>query len=106
MIVVTTDEIEGVQITRVVGLMRGSTARARHIGRDIMAGLRNLVGGEIEGYTQLLAEAREEALRRMTGRAGEMGANAILGTRFMTSAIMGNASEILAYGTAAVIEEG
>ena len=106
MIVVTTDEIEGVQITSVAGLVRGSTARARHIGRDIMAGLRNMVGGEIEEYTCLLAEAREEALRRMTSRAEEMGANAIVGTRFMTSAIMGNASEILAYGTAVVIEEG
>ena len=106
MIIVTTDEIEGVQITRVVGLVRGSTVRARHVGRDIMAGLRNMVGGEIEEYTRLLAEAREEAVRRMTSRAHEMGANAIVGTRFMTSAIMGNASEILAYGTAVVIEEG
>ena len=106
MIVVTTDEIEGVQITSVAGLVRGSTVHASHIGRDIMAGLHNMVGGEIEEYTCLLAEAREEALRRMTSRAEEMGANAILGTRFMTSAIMGNASEILAYGTAVVIEEG
>ena len=106
MVVVTTDEIEGVQITRVIGLVRGSTVRARHLGRDIMAGLRNMVGGEIEEYTRLLAEAREEAMRRMTTRAEEMGANAIVGTRFMTSAIMGNASEILAYGTAVVIEEG
>ena len=105
MIIVTTDEIEGVQITRVIGLVRGSTVRARHVGRDIMAGLRNMVGGEIEEYTRLLAEAREEAVRRMTARAAEMGANAIVGTRFMTSAIMGNASEILAYGTAVVIEE-
>ena len=95
MIAVTTDEIEGVQITSVTGLVRGSTARAKHIGRDITAGLRNMVGGEIEEYTCLLAEAREEALRRTTSHAEEMGANAIVGTRFMTSAIMGNASEIL-----------
>ena len=95
MIAVTTDEIEGVQITSVAGLVRGSTVHASHIGRDITAGLHNMVGGEIEEYTRLLAEAREEALRRMTSRAEEMGANAIVGTRFMTSAIMGNASEIL-----------
>ena len=105
MLVVTTDEIEGVQITRVVGLVRGSTVRARHVGRDIMAGLRNMVGGEITEYTRLLAEAREESMRRMTARAEEMGANAIVGARFMTSAIMGGASEIVAYGTAVVIEE-
>ena len=105
MIVVTTDEIEGVQITRVIGLVRGSTVRARHLGRDIMAGFRGMVGGEIEEYTRLLAEAREEAVRRMTSRAEDMGANAIVGTRFITSAIMGGASEILAYGTAVVIEE-
>ena len=105
MIVVTKDEIEDVQIIRVVGLVRGSTVRARHIGRDIMAGLRNMVGGEIQQYTRLLAKAREEALRRMTSRTEEMGANAIAGTRFMTSAIMGGASEILAYGTSVVIEK-
>ena len=105
MIVVTKDEIEGVQIIRVVGLVRGSTVRARHIGRDIMAGLRNMVGGEIQQYTRLLAEAREEALRRMTSRTEEMGANAIVGTRFMTSAIMGGASEIPAYATSVVIEK-
>ena len=105
MIVVTTDDIEGVQITRVIGLVRGSTVRARHLGRDIMAGFRGMVGGEIEEYTRLLAEAREEAVRRMTSRAEDMGANAIVGTRFITSAIMGGASEILAYGTAVVIEE-
>ena len=105
MIVVTKDEIEGVQIIRVVGLVRGSTARARHIGRDIMAGLRNMVGGEIQEYPRLPAEAREEPVRRMTSRAEEMGANAIVGTRFMTSAIMGGASEIPAYGTAVVVDQ-
>ena len=106
MIIVTTDEIEGVQITGVIGLVWGSTVRARHLGRDIMAGFRGMVGGEIEEYTRLLAEAREEAVRRMTARAEEMGANAVVGTRFITSGIMGGASEIVAYGTAVVIEEG
>ena len=105
MLVVTTDEIEGVQISGVLGLVRGSTVRARHLGRDIMAGLRGVVGGEIEEYTRLLAEAREQAVQRMTARAEAMGANAIVATRFMTSQIMGGASEILAYGTAVVIEE-
>ena len=105
MIIVTTDDIEGVQVTRVLGLVRGSTVRARHLGRDIMAGFRGVVGGEIEEYTRLLAEAREQAVSRMTARAEEMGANAIVGTRFMTSQIMGGASEILAYGTAVVIED-
>lgn len=105
MILTTTHSVPGREITQILGVVRGSTARAKNIGRDIMAGLRNMVGGEIEEYTRLLAEAREEAVRRMTARAAEMGANAIVGTRFMTSAIMGNASEILAYGTAVVIEE-
>ena len=106
MIIVTTDDIEGVQITGVIGLVWGSTVRARHLGRDIMAGFRGMVGGEIEEYTRLLAEAREEAVRRMTARAEEMGANAVVGTRFITSGIMGGASEIVAYGTAVVIAEG
>ncbi len=105
MIIVTTDDIEGVQITGVIGLVWGSTVRARHLGRDIMAGFRGMVGGEIEEYTRLLAEAREEAVRRMTARAEEMGANAVVGTRFITSGIMGGASEIVAYGTAVVIAE-
>ncbi|MFH1559997.1 MAG: YbjQ family protein [Chloroflexota bacterium] len=105
MIIVTTNEMEDRRITRVLGLVRGNTVRARHVGRDIMASLRNLVGGEIEEYTRLLTEAREQATQRMVQRAEEMGANAIVGTRFMTSTIMGGASEILAYGTAVVVEE-
>ena len=105
MILVTSDEIEGENIERVLGLVRGSTVRARHVGRDIMAGLRNIVGGEIEEYTRLLSEARQMAVSRMTREAEDMGANAIVGVRFMTSAIMGGASEILVYGTAVVLAE-
>ena len=105
MILVSTDEIEGENIERVLGLVRGSTVRARHVGRDIMAGLRNIVGGEIEEYTRLLSEARQMAVSRMTREAEDMGANAIVGVRFMTSAIMGGASEILVYGTAVVLSE-
>jgi len=90
---------------KVLGLVRGSTVRARHVGRDIMAGLRNLVGGEVGEYTKLLAESREDSLRRMTEQAEQMGANAVIGMRFMTSMIMGGAAEILSYGTAVVVEE-
>ncbi len=105
MIVTTTDAIEGMRTIKVLGLVRGSTVRARHVGRDIMAGLRNLVGGEVSEYTKLLAESREASLQRMTAQAEEMGANAVIGMRFMTSMIMGGAAEILAYGTAVVVEE-
>lgn len=105
MILVTSDEIEGQTIEQVLGLVRGNTVRARHLGRDIIAGLRNIVGGEIEEYTRLLSEARQMAVSRMTREAEDMGANAIVGVRFMTSAIMGGASEILVYGTAVVLAE-
>ncbi len=105
MIIVTSDNIEGRQITRVLGLTRGNSVRARHVGRDIMAGLRNIVGGEVPEYAQLLAQSREEAVQRMTERADEMGANAIVAARFITAGIMGGAAEILAYGTAVVLED-
>lgn len=105
MIIVTTDEIEGRTIQQVLGMVMANSVRARHIGRDIMAGLRNIAGGEIHEYTRLLAESREQAVQRMVDRATEMGANAIVGARFTTSAIMGGASEILAYGTAVVVSE-
>ncbi|MDP6403200.1 MAG: YbjQ family protein [SAR202 cluster bacterium] len=104
MIVTTTDTIEGRQVTDVIGLVRGNSVRARHVGRDLLAGLRNLVGGEVQEYTKLLAESREEAIQRMVERAEAMGANAVLGTRFITASIMGGAAEILAYGTAAKVE--
>jgi len=99
-IVATTDQIQGKTITETLGLVRGSTIRARHIGRDVMAGLRNIVGGEVKEYTKMLAQAREEALQRMIERAEEMGAHAIVGTRFVTSMVMSGAAEIVAYGTA------
>ena len=100
MIVVTTEQIEGKRIVETLGLVSGSTIRARHIGHDIMAGLRNVVGGEIKDYTVMLAQAREEALQRMIEKAERMGANAIIGTRFVTSMVMSGAAEMVAYGTA------
>jgi uncharacterized protein YbjQ (UPF0145 family) len=100
MIVVTTEQIEGKRITETLGLVRGSTIRARHMGRDIMAGLRNIVGGEVKDYTVMLAQAREEAIQRMIEQAEKMGANAIVGTRFVTSMVMSGAAEMVAYGTA------
>ena len=104
MIIVTSDSVETKQIKEVLGIVNTSTVRARHVGRDIMAGLRTIVGGEVQEYTRLLAEAREIAMQRMIEKAEAMGANAIVGTRFMTSTIMGGASEILVYGTAVVID--
>ena len=104
MIITTSDRVEGKKITKTIGLMRGSTIRARHVGRDIMAGLRSLVGGEIVDYTKMMAEAREQAIQRMVEDAERQGANAIVGMRFTTSMIMSNASEILAYGTGVVVE--
>jgi len=100
MIVVTTESVEGKRIVKTLGLARGNTIRARHIGHDVMAGLRNLVGGEITDYTKMLAESREQALQRMVQDAESMGANAVVGTRFVTSMVMSGASELLAYGTA------
>jgi uncharacterized protein YbjQ (UPF0145 family) len=104
LIVVTTEQIEGKKIIETLGLVKGSTIRARHIGRDIMAGLRNVVGGEIKDYTVMLAQAREESLGRMIEQAEKMGANAIICTRFVTSMVMGGAAEMVAYGTAVKVE--
>jgi uncharacterized protein YbjQ (UPF0145 family) len=100
MIVVTTEQIEGKRITETLGLVRGSTIRARNVGHDIMAGLRNIVGGEVKDYTVMLAQAREEAIQRMIEQSEKMGANAIVGTRFVTSMVMSGAAEMVAYGTA------
>lgn len=100
MIVVTTEQIEGKRITETLGLVRGSTIRARHMGRDIMAGLRNIVGGEVKEYTLMLAQAREEAMQRMVEQAEKLGANAIVGTRLVTSMVMSGAAEMVSYGTA------
>ena len=104
MLLSTTETIEGMKIVRQLGLVRGNTIRARHIGRDIMAGLRNVVGGEITDYTKMMAESREQALDRMVENAQNLGANAIVGVKFATSMVMQSASEILAYGTAVVVE--
>ena len=100
MIIVNTEEIQGKKISETIGIARGSTVRARNLGRDIFAGLKNLVGGEISEYTKLLADAREEALGRMILDANRMGADAIVNVRFTTSTVMQGCSEILAYGTA------
>ena len=94
----------GYTITRHLGLVQGSTVRAKHVGRDIMAGLKNLVGGELKGYTELLEESRREAMERMAQQARAVDANAVINIRFSTANIAAGASEILAYGTAVVIE--
>ncbi|OYT60340.1 hypothetical protein B6U71_00915 [Euryarchaeota archaeon ex4484_178] len=100
MIVVNIDYIPGREIKEVIGLVRGNTIQAKHLGKDIKAGFRQLVGGEIKEYTEMLSEAREIALRRMIEKAEELGADAVINVRFMTSAVMSGAAEILAYGTA------
>ncbi len=104
MIVVTTSEVPGYRIVRVLGIVKGSTVRAKHIGKDILAGLRQIVGGEIKEYTEMMAEARAEAERRMIEEAERLGANAIVNVRYTTSSVMANAAEILAYGTAVEVE--
>ena len=104
MIITTSEQMEGKKIVKTIGLVKGSTVRARHVGRDIMAGLRGMVGGEITEYTKMMAESREQAIQRMVEDAEAKGANAIVGLRFSTSMIMQNASEILAYGTGVVVE--
>lgn len=105
MIIITSDNINGKRITKTIGLVRGNTIRARHLGRDIMAVLRNIVGGEIHDYTKLMAEAREQSLDRMTDEAARLGGNAVIGVRFATSVLMGGAAELLVYGTAVVVED-
>lgn len=105
MIVTTTGDICGKRVIRTLGLVRGNTIRARHIGRDITASLRNLVGGEVSEYTKLFAEAREQAIDRMVEEAEGLGANAILAIRFSTSMVMAGAAELMVYGTAVVVED-
>ena len=105
MIVVTSEDIAGKRIVKTLGLVRGNTIRARHIGRDIIAGLRTIVGGEIHEYAKLIAESREQSIDRMTQEAAELGANAVIATRFTTSVIIGGAAEILAVGTAVIVED-
>ena len=103
MIVVNTDAVPGYEIVEIKGMVQGNTVRAKHLGRDIVAGFKNMVGGELKGYTELLTESRREATTRMMQQAEQLGANAILNVRFSTSAITSGASERLAYGTAAVV---
>ncbi len=100
MIICTSENVPGREVEQILGLVRGNTIRARHVGKDIMAGLRNIVGGEIAEYTKLMGESREQALDRMIAQAQALGADAIICVRFTTSMVMTQASEILAYGTA------
>jgi len=103
--VTTSPQIAGKKVVRTIGLVRGNTIRARHLGRDIMAGLRNIVGGEVTEYGKLLAESREQALDRMLAQADELGANAVIGLQFQTSVVMAGAAEMMAFGTAVVVED-
>lgn len=105
MIVVNTETIAGFQVVQVKGIVQGNTVRAKHAGRDIAAGLKNLVGGELKGYTELLTESRREAIDRMVSQAQQMGANAIVNVRFTTSAVTSGAAELYAYGTAVVVQQ-
>lgn len=100
MIIVNTEYIPGREVQQVLGLVQGNTIRAKHLGRDIAAGFKNLVGGELKGYTELLTEARRQALERMMAQAEQLGADAIVNVRFTTSAVSQGAAELYAYGTA------
>ena len=106
MMVSNTETIPGAQISQHIGIVTGSTVRAKHIGKDILAGFKNIVGGEIKAYTELLNEARNEALQRMLTAANAMGANAVVNVRFATSSVSGGAAELFAYGTAVVVSQG
>jgi uncharacterized protein YbjQ (UPF0145 family) len=99
-ITTTTDSIPNKKISKIIGIVKGSTIRARHIGRDIAAGFKNVIGGEIKSYTQMISQSREEAFNRMVNDAKDQGADAIINVRFVTSMVMQGAAEILAYGTA------
>ena len=100
MITTTTENVPGRNVKEIIGVVRGNTIRARHVGRDIMAGLKTIVGGEIKSYTQMISAARDEAIKRMQADAQKLGADAILMVRFTTSDVMPQAAEVLAYGTA------
>ena len=105
MIVVTSENIANKRIVKTLGLVRGNTIRARHIGKDIIAGLRTIDGGEIHEDAKLIAESREQTIDRMTQEAASLGANAVIATRFTTSVIIGGAAELLAVGTAVIVED-
>jgi uncharacterized protein YbjQ (UPF0145 family) len=104
LILTTSSQVQGKSIKKTVGLVRGSTIRARHVGRDIMATLRGLVGGEISDYTKMMADAREEAIQRMIQDAERQGANAVVDLRLGTSMVMQGSAEVIAYGTGVVLE--
>ncbi len=104
MIISTTETIPGHEIAELLGVARGNTVRAKHLGRDILAGLKNLIGGEIGAYTEMLTDAREEATQRMIQDAQRLGANAVVNVRYTTSAVAASMSEILAYGTAVKLQ--
>lgn len=105
MILTTTEQIAGKKITKTLGLVKGNTIRARHIGRDIAAVLRGMIGGEIVEYTKLIAESREQSIDRMVEEAKDLGANAVVTIRFSTSQLLSGASELLAFGTAVIVED-
>lgn len=104
MILSNTENVPGKTIVEFYGIVTGSTVRAKHIGRDIMAGFKNIVGGELTGYTELLMEARQEAIERMVSQAQSMGANAVVNVRFTTSSVAQGAAELFAYGTAVKVD--
>ncbi len=106
MLVTNLEIVPGRRIARHLGLVQGSTVRAKHVGRDLMAGIKNIFGGELKGYTELLQESRDEALARMQAQAEAVGANAVLNVRFSTSSVAQGAAELFAYGTAVVLEDG
>ena len=104
MLLITTDIIPGKEVAETLGLVRGNTIRAKHIGKDILAGLKTIIGGEIKQYTEALNEAREQAIERMVAEAKEMNADAIIGVRFTTSQVIQGAAELLVYGTAVTLK--
>ncbi|MEM9301986.1 MAG: YbjQ family protein [Pseudomonadota bacterium] len=106
MIIVTTESIPGREVTEALGVVRGSTIRAKHVGKDIMAGLRTLVGGELKEYSEMLTETRNESTKRMVEQAKKLGADGIVGVRFVTSQVMAGAAELMAYGTAVKLAPG
>ena len=99
-IITTTPTVAGKEIKEVIGIVRGSTIRSKHLGRDIMAGLKSIVGGELKGYTEMINESRDEAIKRLEQHAKEVGADAVVNVRLSSTAVMQNAAEVLAYGTA------
>ena len=104
MLIVNTENVPGHQVTKVLGLVRGNTIRSKHIGKDLLAGLRSLVGGEVKEYVEMLTEARAEAVRRLVQDAESLGANCVLNLRFVTAQVMSGSAELLAYGTAVVLD--